>query len=78
MNDSFQNRFELLKEMHPELGDVLHMYDTVLGQHYSKGVITKYFNKLVSKEEYDKSDKQDILEYLFKATEKPLSKTLGK
>lgn len=58
--------FEELKNKVPEWGDYIILLTVVKGKGYSKQVLGKAFNSLVSKEQYDKSEKNDYLEYLWK------------
>lgn len=61
-----KKRFESFREEHPSLGDVIIMSMAVEGQSYSKELIQRAFNALVSKEEYEQDEKREIVEYLIK------------
>ncbi len=57
-------RFKSFREEHPALGDIIIMSMTIEGMEFSKEVIQRAFNRLVSKDEYDKKDKKEIIESL--------------
>lgn len=63
MND-IKKRFEKFREEHPSLGDVIILSMTIDSQGYKKDLIQRAFNLLVSKEEYDLSEKRDIINSL--------------
>jgi hypothetical protein len=51
------------------LGAIPTLKRAIRGMHYGKQLITNAFNKYVPKEEYSKSEKDEILEDLYYATE---------
>lgn len=59
--------FNQLKE-NSNLGDYILFANSVKGRNYPEGSITKMFNKLVSKEEYERGDKPLLLKHLLKIT----------
>lgn len=65
-------RFQSFREEHPALGDVIIMSMAVDSQEYPKEMIQRAFNRLVSKDEYDVSDKREIVEHLVKYSQKTL------
>ena len=54
-------RFQKFREEHPALGDVIIMSMAVESQSYTKEIIQRAFNKLVSKEEYEQDEKREII-----------------
>ena len=60
-----ETTFNQLKE-NSNLGDYILFANSIRGRNYPEGSITKMFNKLVSKEEYERSDKPLLLKHLFK------------
>lgn len=60
-----ETTFNQLKE-NSNLGDYILFANAIKGRNYPEGSITKMFNKLVSKEEYEKGDKPLLLKHLFK------------
>lgn len=64
MND-LKKRFEKFREEFPALGDVIIMSMATGGMSYPKETIRIAFNKLVSKEEYEMSEKSEIIDSLF-------------
>ena len=57
--------FEELKSKVPDWGDYVILLTVVKGKKYSKTIITHAFDSLVSKEQYDKSEKDDYIDYLW-------------
>lgn len=56
--------FHLSKETRPEWGSYIHLCRAVRGQGASKQEITNLFNKLISADEYDQQDKDELINYL--------------
>ena len=54
---------------HDGHASLIKFYYAVKGGHFTKKVISKWFNKLVERGDYDKKDKLDLLEYALKVTE---------
>jgi len=65
-----KRRFIMMKAENPFLGDVIIFGMAVKGQVYPKEVIQRAFNSLVSKDEYEKEEKAEIVESLLKYTQK--------
>jgi hypothetical protein len=65
MND-LKKIFQQYKDKFPNLGDVIIMSISVKQMGYPKEVISRSFNVLVSKEEYESGDKMEIIDSLFK------------
>ena len=65
-------RFERFREENPNLGDVIIMSMAVEAKLYSKEMIQRAFNKLVSKEEYEQDEKREIVESLYNYSQKTL------
>lgn len=57
--------FNQLK-INSNLGDYILFANSIKGRNYPEGSITKMFNKLVSKDEYDRGDKPLLLKHLIK------------
>ena len=60
-----ETTFNQLKE-NSNLGDYILFANSIKGNNYPEGSITKMFNKLVSKEEYERGDKPLLMKHLFK------------
>lgn len=58
--------FEELKSKMTDWGDYIILLTVVKGKGYSKQILVRAFNSLVSTEQYDKSEKNDYIEYLVK------------
>lgn len=65
---SIEQQFKTIKEKNPELGDYVVMCMAVKGLGYSQKSIKSSFDKLVSDEHYSKSEKAELLDYLFLQT----------
>lgn len=65
---SIERRFEIYKRKNPDLGDFTILMRTVKGQNYSKETISRWFKKLVEKDEYSPSDKRHLMGELLKLT----------
>lgn len=62
--------FNKEKEKRPNLGSYILLCYSVVNKNYSRPVIASAFNKLVEKDEYDKSEKREYVEYLCKITKR--------
>lgn len=62
-------RFKKFRELNPDNGDYIIMCMTVTGQKYNKRLIQRAFKELVSDEEYDASEKVELIEYLLMLTD---------
>ena len=60
-----ETTFNQLKE-NSNLGDYILFANSIRGRNYPEGSITKMFNKLVSKEEYERVDKPLLMKHLMK------------
>jgi hypothetical protein len=61
---SIERRFKKIEKENPNLSTFIVFSRAVAGQHFSKDRLSRWFNKLVDKDDYDKKDKKTILEYL--------------
>lgn len=68
---SIQRRYGLFKTRYPDLGDFTVLMKTVKGQHYTKNTISRWFEKLVEKDDYSKEDKKHLMDNLLKLTNWP-------
>lgn len=59
-----EKAFNHYREKYPGLGDVIIMYYVVAGNNLSRTQIVKCFNKMVSKEEYEESEKKELIDFL--------------
>jgi len=60
-----KNLFDSIKFKNPELGDYIILCMAIQGKKYSQAMIRKAFLQLVSKDEYDASEKDDYIKYLY-------------
>lgn len=63
-----RKRFLKFREEHPSLGDVIILSMSIGGMSYTPSAIRKAFDELVSKEEYDKEEKGEIINSLINYT----------
>ncbi|MFA4975348.1 MAG: hypothetical protein WC839_01875 [Candidatus Paceibacterota bacterium] len=71
---SIQRLFEKVAREHPNWGSVIVFNHIVDGKNFSRDRIARWFNVLVDKEEYDRSEKKEILEYVY-LLNSPLNRT---
>lgn len=65
---SIYARFQQNQEKFPFLSTFVNFGKAVKGQHFSKQVLCRWFNKLVDKDDYDKDDKKRLLEHVWLLT----------
>jgi len=61
---SIKRKFEKLSKQHPDWSTYTCFAEMVYTQFFNQKVISRWFNKLVDKDDYDKKDKNDILAFL--------------
>lgn len=59
-----KKKFLLSKEVNPNLGDYIHLCRAVKNTGTDRATIMRLFNAVVSKDDYDKSEKGELIEYL--------------
>lgn len=67
---TLKERFLNTKRRNPGYSDYDCFTNAVSGQGFSKKVLRKWFDELVSKKDYAEVEKKQILEYLYKLSEK--------
>ena len=73
MNNDLKKLFLLNKDKFPDLGDIIILSISVDSKKYSKDIIQKVFNSVISKDEYDNIDKSEILSSLYTYTNRKIS-----
>lgn len=58
---SLERRFNKLAKTRPYLGSTMIFYQSIKGQDFSRQTLHRWFNKLVDKQDYQRSDKKAIL-----------------
>lgn len=58
------------REKNPELGTYIHLCIVLRGTQASLTECRKYFNNLMPKDEYDISEKEDYISYLFEIAQR--------
>lgn len=61
---SIQRRFEIVKGKNKGLGDYINFAKAIRNQNFSKEMISRWFAKLVPKEDYDQRDKKQLMGHL--------------
>ena len=61
---SIKRTFEKLSKQHPDWSTYTCFAETVYAQLLNQKIISRWFNKLVDKDDYAKKDKNDILTFL--------------
>lgn len=64
--EALKNLVKLGQEVHPELGTYIHLCRAVRGTGTKRAQLFKLFNQLMPEEEYDKSEKVELVDYLEK------------
>jgi len=59
-----KRRFEWQRESHKQLGDYINLCYVIKGRKYNKKDLHKAFLKLVNREEFDWSERNDYIIYL--------------
>jgi hypothetical protein len=62
---SLKRVFEKLKRGDPNWSDYTCFSYAISGKGFSKKIISRYFNKLVDKGDYQREEKKEVLERLF-------------
>ena len=63
---SIARRFNRLRIEHPYWSTIICFNEAIRGQKFRSSLVLRWFNKLVNKNDYSKSDKKDIAAYLKK------------
>lgn len=61
---SFQRRFFEAQTQRPQLSSILNFARVVRGQNFTRGMIGRWFNQLVDKEDFEESDRRALLKFL--------------
>jgi predicted RNA-binding protein YlxR (DUF448 family) len=72
---SIERRFNKFNNKNPGLSTYINFSQAIKGQKFSKDLISRWFNRLVEKEDYDKKDKRGLIDYLVNLSNH--SKTTG-
>lgn len=62
MKETLTSRFNKFKNVN--VGSIVTLAETIMGMKYGKQKVTDFFNKVVPKSEYNKSEKDEILTWL--------------
>jgi len=61
--------FNKIRKANPYWSDYICFTETVMGRKFSRQSITRHFNKLVDKSDYDRKDKKELLRQLFELSQ---------
>jgi len=61
---SIERRFNKVAKRYPEWGSLIQFSVTIKGMKFAKQNISRWFNKLVDPEDFDKTDKKQIINQL--------------
>ncbi len=61
---SLERRFNNITEKNPQWSSYTRFYEAIKRQNFSKQTIHRWFQKLVNKDDYARSEKRDILAHL--------------
>lgn len=71
---SLNRRFNNIQEKNLYWGSLVCFMETARGQRFSKDILYRSFNKLVDKDDYQRSQRKDILKNVLEANKEVLSK----
>ena len=66
---SIQRRFDNFQKKNPNLSTYINFAKTVRGQRFSRYAISKWFNRLVDKDDYSPKDRNQLIGELTKLAE---------
>jgi hypothetical protein len=68
---SIERRFKRITKRNPYWSSYVCFWSTVRYQRFTKKTISIWFNKLVDKDDYSKSDKKACISHMMEATNEP-------
>jgi len=68
---SLERRFNNISQLNPYWSSHTCFAEAVIDQNFSKKIISYYFKRLVEKDDFDPTDKKQILAHLFSVSAKP-------
>lgn len=68
---SIQRRFNHFQNQNNNLSSFSNFTKAVRGQHFSKDIIGRWFNKLVEKDDFVKADKRTLIKHLVSLSKQP-------
>lgn len=72
---SIERRFKSITEKNPYWSSYYCFYEAIKGQNFSEQRIRRWFQKLVSKDDYVREEKRDILNHLIGLSKTMLNRT---
>jgi hypothetical protein len=67
---SLQRRFSNIAMRNPYWSSYYCLAEAVKNQQFSRKIITKHFNNLVDKDDYDKVEKRNLINHLFSLSQR--------
>ncbi len=71
---SIQARYNQFKTKHFDWSSLTCFDEAIRGQNFSEDMVSRWFNKLTNKDDYDKEQRKDILKNMYKANKEVLGK----
>ncbi|MCX6793439.1 MAG: hypothetical protein NTY12_05500 [Candidatus Falkowbacteria bacterium] len=68
---SIHRRYKNIEIKNPGYSSYICFTEAVVGRRFSTQTISRWFNRLVSKDDYASSDKKDILKHLVRLSNSP-------
>ena len=68
---SIERRFKKIAEKNPVWSSYICFAEAIKNQYFSKQSMSRWFNKLVEKDDYAKGEKRGILKYLMELSNPP-------
>lgn len=61
---SIQRRFEIFKNKNRNFSDYINFAESIKNQNFNKEMMSRWFSKLVPKEDYDQKDRSKLINHL--------------
>lgn len=69
---SLAYRFQYMEKTRPHHSSLMNFTSAIAGQGFSPAIVARWFNQLVSSDDYAKNDKRSILHQLYQVSAGPL------
>jgi len=66
---SIERRFNKIMKSNPPWSSWTCFVVSIKGQKFNKKIINRWFNQLVDKDDYDESEKKELVQYLYKVSD---------
>ena len=72
---TLEHHFARVQSKNPLLGHYSCMYQAVRGKKFNEETISRWFTVLVDEDDYDRSDRRELIRQLVEASQNPLRTT---